>query len=164
MLDLSGVRCWSTSTHEHQLPRCHRPRAPTTMLPQLVLQSPGQKNDIGSHLLTQAIALLRGRVFSYGEQRFRRGGRCLHCEMLAGQLGDGRKRALLSCPPLKGTAEIFHTVETVLLLVPVKEPFVHDGVLDRKSRHSLTSGGGGLRPHLLLPQVVWLVSLSSTDA
>ena len=44
----------------------------------------------------------------------------MHCEILAGQLGDGRKRALLSCPPLKGAAEDFHTVETDLLLVPVK--------------------------------------------
>ena len=71
---------------------------------------------------------------------------------------------LLSCPPLKGSAEDFDTVEAYLIVVPVKGPFVHDGALHRKSGHRLKCGGGGLRLHLLLPQAVWLVSLSSTDA
>ena len=90
----------------------------------------------------------------------------MHYEILAGQPGDGRKRALLSCLPLKGGVEDFPTVGTDLLLVPVKGPFVHnDGVLHRKSGHRLKGGGGGLRLHLLLPQAVWLVSLSlPTDA
>ena len=66
----------------------------------------------------------------------------MHYEILAGQPGDGRKRALLSCLPLKGGVEDFPTVGTDLLLVPVKGPFVHnDGVLHRKSGHRLTCGG-----------------------
>ena len=67
----------------------------------------------------------------------------MHYEILAGQPGDGRKRALLSCLPLKGGVEDFPTVGTDLLLVPVKGPFVHnDGVLHRKSGHRLTCGRG----------------------
>ena len=49
---------------------------------------------------------------------------------------------LLSCPPLKGSAEDFDTVEAYLIVVPVKGPFVHDGALHRKSGHRLKCGGG----------------------
>ena len=59
----------------------------------------------------------------------------MHCEILEGQLGIGRKHDLLSFLPTTSgeAAKDFHSVNTDLLLVPAKGLFVHyDGVLHRK--------------------------------
>ena len=37
-------------------------------------------------------------------------GRCFHCELLAGQLGEGKRPSLLSYQLLKRVAETFHAV------------------------------------------------------
>ena len=60
LLDLSGVRWWSTPTHEHQLLRT--PSTSYHVTTACTSQSLVQKNDTGCHLATLAIALLRYRV------------------------------------------------------------------------------------------------------
>ena len=101
---------------------------------------------------------------SCGQQTCGFGGRCLRANLR----GQKRLRCFKSyCPRVKGAAEDFYKVNTDLLLVEVKWPFVQDNDLSRQNGHKFTCGGGWICAYdyfrINMIQAVWPVSLSSTN-
>ena len=95
---VNGVVRQLTSTSYHATTD---PRAPATTLPRRFIQSLVHKKGIGVSAAISPIKRLRFFVAVFlGNRRSDAADvACWHCGILAGQLGERRKRDLLSCPP-----------------------------------------------------------------